>query len=298
MDERIQECYTTNTYPRTVLGGTGNILVNEMKDSSHLINDANALQARLSEDGYILLREFIPPEEVFEAREAILQCCAQENLLDDQYNIMLAVCKDVQKSAGLLKRMDIAYQLAVLKVLEHQNMYKLLEELLGGEVVTFAYKWLRAVHQHKFTGIHMDRVYLGGATNDLYSIWIPLGDIPTYQGTLMVIPQSHTSEKYKSVREEYGINAVGPDGVSSGWYSDNAEEFNKEFNNEVDWVSTDFKAGDVCIIGLDIIHMSTANLTNRYRLSCDTRWQPANHPVYNNSPVRTKEEAGKLPDFD
>jgi hypothetical protein len=27
------------------------------------------------------------------------------------------------------------------------------------------------------------------------------------------------------------------------------------------------------------IHMSSVNLTNKLRLSCDTRWQPSNEPI-------------------
>ena len=30
--------------------------------------------------------------------------------------------------------------------------------------------------------------------------------------------------------------------------------------------------------GLDVLHMSASNTTDLVRLSCDTRWQPANEP--------------------
>ena len=50
------------------------------------------------------------------------------------------------------------------------------------------------------------------------------------------------------------------------------------------------------------MHASTTNLTNRYRLSCDVRFQPANDPVdqrwsaeavghYNSGPMRPISEA-------
>jgi len=42
-----------------------------------------------------------------------------------------------------------------------------------------------------------------------------------------------------------------------------------------EWVSTDFKAGDVAIVSLNTVHMSTTNTSNFWRISCDTRWQPA-----------------------
>jgi ectoine hydroxylase-related dioxygenase (phytanoyl-CoA dioxygenase family) len=41
------------------------------------------------------------------------------------------------------------------------------------------------------------------------------------------------------------------------------------------WVSGDFAAGDVILFGMHTLHMSTANLTDRVRVSCDVRWQSA-----------------------
>ena len=50
----------------------------------------------------------------------------------------------------------------------------------------------------------------------------------------------------------------------------------------VDWVTTDFRSGDVCLVALDTFHMTAANTTSapsHYRISCDTRWQPRCDPV-------------------
>jgi ectoine hydroxylase-related dioxygenase (phytanoyl-CoA dioxygenase family) len=40
-----------------------------------------------------------------------------------------------------------------------------------------------------------------------------------------------------------------------------------------------FSAGDILIFTMRTIHMSSVNITNKLRLSCDTRWQPSNEPV-------------------
>ncbi len=40
-----------------------------------------------------------------------------------------------------------------------------------------------------------------------------------------------------------------------------------------------FSAGDILIFTMRTIHMSSINLTNKLRLSCDTRWQPSNEPI-------------------
>ena len=45
------------------------------------------------------------------------------------------------------------------------------------------------------------------------------------------------------------------------------------------WVTEDFKMGDCVILPMDTLHMSTTNTTDRFRISCDTRWQPAAEPL-------------------
>ena len=39
--------------------------------------------------------------------------------------------------------------------------------------------------------------------------------------------------------------------------------------------------GDVILFGMHTMHASTTNLTSRFRLSCDVRFQPASEPADN-----------------
>ena len=55
----------------------------------------------------------------------------------------------------------------------------------GAQVVTPAYKWLRAVGDHEFTGLHIDRVFMGRSARML-TAWIPLGSVPINQGPVLV----------------------------------------------------------------------------------------------------------------
>ena len=60
-------------------------------------------------------------------------------------------------------------------------------------MVTPAYKWLRAVGDHEFTGLHMDKVFMGRSPRML-TAWIPLGDIPIAQGPILVsLLRCHTA---------------------------------------------------------------------------------------------------------
>jgi ectoine hydroxylase-related dioxygenase (phytanoyl-CoA dioxygenase family) len=45
------------------------------------------------------------------------------------------------------------------------------------------------------------------------------------------------------------------------------------------WATTSYRMGDVITFGMYTMHASTTNLTNRFRLSCDVRFQPESEDV-------------------
>lgn len=70
---------------------------------------------------------------------------------------------------------------------------------------------------------------------------------------------------------------VDRDRVGPGWFTDDPLEITEKFGGR--WQTTDFKMGDVLLFGLYTMHASTTNTTNRYRISCDVRYQPAADPI-------------------
>ena len=46
-----------------------------------------------------------------------------------------------------------------------------------------------------------------------------------------------------------------------------------------EWQTADFEMGDVIIFTMHTMHTSTKNLSDRWRISCDIRFQPAEHPI-------------------
>ena len=45
------------------------------------------------------------------------------------------------------------------------------------EVITSGYKWLRAVCEGEFTGVHADKVFLGRGSPRVLTAWVPLGQV-------------------------------------------------------------------------------------------------------------------------
>lgn len=260
-----------------ILAGTGVITVYPMLEIVHKLKyDIDQYRETLKREGYLLLRGVLDRKDVLTARHVILSELDGAGFLKSEKSLMDGEGQDMSVSPNLMSRQDLAHDAAVLNVLESKVLCDLMCSLLAcTEVITSQYKWLRAVEKDKFTGCHLDRVYLGDGTSRLLTAWIPLGDIPSHMGTLALADQSHSSERLRHFRETYGQGKVGKDGVQSGWYCSDPNQISNEYGN-VRWLTTDFHAGDVCVIGLDVLHMSTTNTTNRYRLSCDTRWQNAN----------------------
>lgn len=144
------------------------------------------------------------------------------------------------------------------------------------DTMTLDYKWIRAVGQHQFTGVHADAVYMSRGSANLHTVWIPLGDVSPQHGTLAVIDGSHKCASYEPIRETYGRMDVDRD-KTEGWLSRNPLEITNRFGGQ--WRTADFCAGDVLIFSLQTLHCSTTNMSRSYRLSCDVRFQPSNDPV-------------------
>ena len=133
------------------------------------------------------------------------------------------------------------------------------------------------VGKEGFTGAHIDIVYMGrGTTDRLFTCWTPLGDIPIEMGTLALCVGSHNLPGFQKLRDTYGKMDVDRDRVS-GWFSDDPLAVTQKFGGQ--WQTTNFRAGDVLIFGMWTMHGSTNNTTDRWRLSSDTRFQPASEPV-------------------
>jgi len=227
-------------------------------------NEWKILKERYENDGYLLLKNFLDRDLVNTARRFILESCKELGFLDDTQELMLGVCKDKHISPLLLNKQYLSQAHQVDQVLTNPKIVTFFHHLLDHEVIPMPYKWLRAVEYDKFTGVHMDRVYFDSCISDiLHTTWIPLGDINSLEGSLTVIPGSHKSSQFT----EYSLTKAGKDGTQSGWLSDDANSI-----KGVEWATTNFEMGDICVIHPSLIHMTTTNITDRYRISCDVRW--------------------------
>jgi ectoine hydroxylase-related dioxygenase (phytanoyl-CoA dioxygenase family) len=118
----------------------------------------------------------------------------------------------------------------------------------------------------------------------LLTCWIPMEPAATLElGALALYRGSHAAPGgLQRLRDTYGRldTEAEPGYEGSGWYTEDPHDVARlDTEGAGGWVSGDFAAGDVVIFGMHTLHMSTANLTNNVRVSCDVRWQPACDPI-------------------
>jgi hypothetical protein len=231
--------------------------LDEMRSANELLDDPNALQARFESDGYLLIRGFHPRDEVLAARQAILEAMEVKGL-----------------NALSPHNRDIARLPEVLRLLESPRLFSFFKNYFGEDALTFDEKWLRSVANGGYTGLHFDNVYMGRGSDRLHTVWTPLGDLTKDLGTLAV--WTGDVAELAELRRSYGAVDVDRDQVA-GWLSHSPKDFLETFGGR--WVATDVQAGDVIVINMFTMHCSTTNVTDRLRLSCDIRFQPASDPA-------------------
>lgn len=248
----------------------------ELKDSSPLVGDPDALRARFHEEGYLYLPDLIDPEKVLGARRRVMEYMAEREALVPGEPVFEGVMPKGGKSVNLIGQNPATRDPEVLRALEAEELFEFFTSFYEEEPLTFDFKWMRAVGNEKFTGSHYDVVYMGRGSKHVNTVWIPLGDVPIEHGTLAICEGSHKAPEFERLRRTYGQMDVDRDNVS-GWFSENPQEIVEKFGGR--WLTANFKPGDILTFGLYTLHASTTNTTNRFRLSCDVRFQPKSEPT-------------------
>lgn len=247
----------------------------QLRESQDSLGDVGALWRRLNDDGYLLIRGLINRETVMAGRQTILNAMrAQAALLPDT-PLLDGVMPPGGKSVRLRDN-QLTHEPAIRNVLENHALFDLFNALFGEPALTFPYKWMRAIGNEQYTAAHYDFVYMGRGSGKLYTVWIPFGEIPIEQGTLAICRGSHNLKGFTRIRDTYGRMDVDRDRIEGHFERDPLDIVDR-FGGR--WQAANYSAGDVLIFGMHTMHASTTNLTNRFRLSCDVRYQPASEPM-------------------
>jgi hypothetical protein len=261
----------------------------ELRDCTPLLADTAALRHHMADEGYLFLRGVLNREDLLAARLSMLEKLAGEGHIDTAYPLHEA---KAVPDARIAFKPDLAVKNPLVhKVLYEGPMMALFTQLLGGEVRHFDYTWIRAVAPGIATPPHMDIVYMGRGTKQLYTAWTPYGDVPRTMGGLMVLERSHHNQrlvngygakdvdKYCENRVGAGYTKMGGGGniTPGGWLSRDPVTLRKRLGGR--WLTADYQMGDVLIFSVFLVHCSLDNVSDRIRLTSDTRYQLAAEPV-------------------
>lgn len=251
----------------------GGKYMDRLRESNHLMGNLPALRSRLAEDGYLLIRKLHNRENVKAARRVVLENLQKAEQLDPAYPLMDGVIAEGKRGKFWGGAKEITHTPEFLNVVEAPELMQFFSNFLDAPALTYDFKWLRAVSHGNFTGAHYDIVYMGRGTKEVYTVWTPLGDLALEDGPLAMLVGSH---KFDKIRQTYGEMDVDRDKVT-GWFSNDPVELVDTYGGQ--WQTTEFEMGDALIFGMYTMHGSLSNMTNRFRLSADTRYQRASDPV-------------------
>ena len=204
----------------------------QLRESQDLLGQALPLRRRLKADGYLLLRRLLARDAVLRARRAVLEYMRQRQALVPDTPVLEGVMPAGGRGVPMMGAKGIAHHSAVLSVLENAALFTLFETIFGEKALTYPFKWLRAVGNEGYTAAHYDFVYMGRGSHNLYTAWIPLGDLTIDQGTLAICSGSHDLEGFARIRDIYGRMDVDRDGIE-GWFERDPLDIVERFGRAV-----------------------------------------------------------------
>ncbi len=253
-------------------------IIQGYKDSSDLLDKPRLLRERAGEDGYLFFRQLLPEDVVLELRKQILQILAKYGWVDESKPLMEAWAdieairnEDVEKmtAAGVGVHAQAYKDIQCLelfhKLPHHPKLIDIYNILFDGPVLPHPRHIARLMLPadfNKATPPHQDHIHIQG-TENVWTSWLPLGDIPKSLGNLSVIPGSHKA----------GLMTVAPAEGAGGLAA-------QLCGNDHQWIEDDFKTGDVLMFPSLTIHKSITPTNHKnIRLSVDYRYQSASEVI-------------------
>jgi hypothetical protein len=272
-----------------------------LRPSDSLAGDANALRARLEQDGYLFVHGLLDRAAVRAARLELLRHVHRHGALDPRHPVEEGVLRPDARELGLHQSYPTSSD-ALTSLLQGKPMLHFFAAVLGGEVRSYDFMWLRSQPRGHGVEPHCDLVFMGRGTPDVLTCWTPFGDIAVGGGGLMLLEDSHRrsvsrlADYLRQDVDSYCANGPNAEAVRAGkmkwehwdrpaagreWggeIADDAVELRSQWGGR--WLTApQFRMGDVLIFTMTTVHAGTDNDTDLLRLSIDSRYQLAGSPV-------------------
>ena len=236
--------------------------------------DVPSLRASMGRDGYLLLRGFADREAVLATRATLLAQMAEEGWLAPEGEPLAGRSNPERRGAPAVD----SEQPAIAGFYREQQFLPFFDRYFGEPAMIYPKILTRVKNTGGRTGIHFDNVYIGHGSPRVLSCWMPWGDVTVDQGPLAICAGSHDLASFARLRDTYGRHDPDRDFIrgaenAAGHFSFDLHEVTERFGGR--WLTANFRAGDVLIFPPFTMHCALENTTDRFRISSDTRFQPA-----------------------
>jgi ectoine hydroxylase-related dioxygenase (phytanoyl-CoA dioxygenase family) len=244
-----------------------------LRDSSPVRDDPVELRARYHDDGYLYLRGVLDRPTVMAIRQAYFATFPAgylrsgsrpiDGIFSGQRPAELPAHGVEGHPAHAFVRSAWFASFAADRRLE-----QLAADVLGGPVAQLP----RAIVRHfdRSTPLasraHLDYSYLDRGSDQLVTMWMPLGDCPRPTGGLVYLEGSHRLPRSSFDRLHRITDRPGDGRAISHDLAWVAEQLGRR------WLWADYQAGDVTIHSPYIVHASLDTATAAMRLSADLRF--------------------------
>ena len=241
----------------------------ELKDSSNDIDNPERLWSSLREDGYLYLRGFHDRELAKKATHWTLHAIDERGGLAPGTDVSDGMISEANHNFPFFRVLPVAHGKPILDVVDSEATFSFYQRMFGKPVMTFDKRWLRSMAKGGHNHFHYDSVYLGRGTQNRLSMWTALTSTALDGGPLVVALGSHEHER---LIETYGATDMDRD-LTDAVFTSDPRELVRDFGFTLG--TAPFEPGDAVIFGLYTMHSTAPNLSDRYRISIDTRYQPA-----------------------
>ena len=242
-------------------------------DSSGVINSGPELARRMRRDGYLFVRGLLPAETLESVRMQFLEIAAANGWISTRNASLEEGVADlsgfcVEPEPKYMEVYEQFYRLQDFHALPHHpRILGLLERMTGEPVIHHPRIIARFMFPRRnayTTKAHQDFIPIQG-TEETFTAWIPLSDLPEEMGGLQIAAGSHLG----------GVYEIKP-ALGAGGF---------EIADDLGdcWVGNSFRQGDVLFFHSLAPHRGVPNRGERMRMSIDGRYQKRSDPITKDS---------------
>jgi hypothetical protein len=253
-----------------------------MRESTDLLGQPSLLRARFLDDGYLLLRQVLDPDQVRQVRARYLAAFPPEYFkpgttpADGVYS---GCTPEPLRPYGVPGHPAHAFVRSpdFAAFADQAALAELAATILDYPVFRLRRTPLRHFDSASRTAsrAHTDQAYLSAEVRgvDTVTMWIPLGDCSIESGPVVYLSGSHRAD-LAAARQKDQITDRPNDP--------------RPFSHDLEWTArvlggrwlwTDFQAGDLSVHSADLLHATLDTTTDVIRVSTDLRFQRTGTPV-------------------